>query len=393
MRMYQKTIDNNRILNFLLILLYFFLQAADSCSREMGLKIAPLGPIKVVLLITAIALLALQKKRTERIFFKELCSQLYLVIGYTILSAYFIIKNGAIYNATFIGLLRISITPLIVFFLLNVVSREDITKILQITFWLMFLSYLFTLKGRIHFAFSFSLMDSTGMPTESDFYSPIAIGLCIFFCFICRKRTYMLLSLFFVFLTYKRIMILFAFFWILFSGVLLRTKKMPYWFTPVFGVFYYFICIFYIRIVNGQASDFFYKKIGVDVDSLTMGRAWLMRSAMHNFVSHGLYSSTVNRRSMEMDIPMVYLEMGSLAVVITVICILLLVQRNWATLSICFFCLLELLTSHWLDISSFWIVFYICIGYLNKDLDESLSSKSLHRDADTSACCLDYSQR
>ncbi len=73
-------------------------------------------------------------------------------------------------------------------------------------------------------------------------------------------------------------------------------------------------------------------------------------------------SSTVGFKNMEMDLPMIYIEMGILSVAATIYFMLRLVKNNWYVFGIIGFCLLELLTSHWFDITYFWIVAYVTVG-------------------------------
>jgi hypothetical protein len=78
---------------------------------------------------------------------------------------------------------------------------------------------------------------------------------------------------------------------------------------------------------------------------------------------------------MEMDIPMIYVEMGILSVIITIYCMLKLVRGNWYNFTIIAFCLLELLTSHWFDIVYFWILAYITLGSVSYEENDSKKGK------------------
>ena len=115
-------------------------------------------------------------------------------------------------------------------------------------------------------------------------------------------------------------------------------------------------------ITCGNIDDFIYKYTGIYLATFTMGRSYFIQVLARNFTSLGFMSSIAFYKSIEMDLPMIYIEMGILPVFATIYIFTKIAKDNWYNFLIIIFCLLEMLTSHWLDITYFWIVFYITIG-------------------------------
>ena len=132
--------------------------------------------------------------------------------------------------------------------------------------------------------------------------------------------------------------------------------------------------------MTGGLEDLIFKYFNIRLIDFTMGRSFFMqvvlsRIATGTFVSTGFMSSVANFRTMEMDLPMIYVEMGFISVIATIYFMTKLAKDDWYCLFIILFCLLELLTSHWFDIVYFWIVAYITIGCIQYKKEESISYK------------------
>lgn len=67
-----------------------------------------------------------------------------------------------------------------------------------------------------------------------------------------------------------------------------------------------------------------------------------------------------------MDFPNMYLEMGILAVLVCVYTIFKLIRANAYNYIIVTFVMAEMVTSHFIDITYFWIFFYLTIMEINK---------------------------
>lgn len=367
----------NRTINYIALFALFFLQNVDNYVRERHLSVLGLNTIKnITLLIVGLLFIyeILQlKKITDSawtpFFTDELKSILILAISFLVLSIFYIIKNGGYVSVTFIGIFKIVVPAVIAYAIINVMEMQDIYKLMSILLILSFIGYLISKIDVLSVSNikQINFMTSSS-PFEANFFSPTAMAFCLFFCFYRKKKSLTYLSVFFTIMTFKRIMILYAIFLLLIGG-LVQKRKISSKVVSVFAVAFLVLSIFYIKLMRGECTDIVKQLIGIDVNTFVMGRAYFMQVIIRNFKSLGYMSSTVGHQSMEMDIPMIYTEMGFLSVIAIIFSLLDLVKHNMYNFLIIVFCLLELLTSHWLDIPYFWIVTYITIGCITYRTD------------------------
>lgn len=379
---------NTRRLNYIMMFSLFFIQAVDNYCRTKLMGLSGINTIKNGLLVIMtlfflyeIFLLKSDKRQSDSIFWDETKSIISLVIVFALLSFYFMYKNHGFEMVTIIGLVRIIMPIITAYSLLNVMDVKKIYNLMSILLIIMFVAYIYAVAdiitirniSAINFIRSYS-------PFESNMFSPAAMGFCLFFCYYRKHKILTVLSVFFTIMTFKRIMVLYAVFLLLFGGVAKKMGRMPVWITKIFMVAYIFFSVFYIQLMSGAIEDLIFQYFGISVRSFSMGRSYLMGVILKDFKSLGFMTSTVNYRSMEMDIPMIYVEMGILAVIATIYFMTKLVKDNWYNFFIIVFCLLELLTSHWFDIVYFWIVAYItigCITYENRSVNDGYKRKKV----------------
>ena len=362
---------NTRRLNYIMMFSLFVVQAFDNYCREMKIGLNGINTIKngLLLFMTLIFLyeiFLLRRKNGEvfdRAFFDETKSIISLAVVFGILSVYFMQKNHGFEMETITGLGRIVIPVIVAYALINVMNIKDIYNLMSILLIVMFVGYIYAIAHRITLKniLAIDFMNSYS-PFESSMFSPAAMGFCLFFCYFRKRRMLTVLSVFFTIMTFKRIMVLYALLLLAFGGIAKKMGKMSTWITKVFVLSFIAISMAYIGLMDGTIQDFVFRYTGLGINSFTMGRAFFMRTILRDFKSLGFMTSTVGYRSMEMDIPMVYVEMGILAVIALIYFMSKLIKNNWYNFLIVLFCLLELLTSHWLDIVYFWIVAYLTIG-------------------------------
>lgn len=365
------------------LFLVFFIQVFDYMARDLWGSFAVSIAKNIVMGIWGVLFFAevmlLYSKGYKPIFFKELLEILKLILVLIILLAFFAIKNEIIYINTFIShLLRWIIPVLLAFTILNVMTKKQIELIMEISLVVSFIGYFiadvipnFSVEAvqMISFAASRSVF-------ESNMFSPVAAAYCLYFGYH-RKKCFLWLSVLFVFLTFKRFIILTAAFLLLFGKIFTTEKQMPVYFIRLIKIAFAILAYIYIALMMGKHSELFERILGISVDSFTMGRSYLLRLIMDSsFKSAGFgsmagYVQSAGMRHIEMDLPQFYIEMGILSVLAVIHFMLNLVQRSWYNLVITIFCLVQMLTSHWYDITYFWILMYITIGsitYKSQDI-------------------------
>lgn len=365
----MKLDQNTKKFNYVSLSMIFLLQIIDNFVRDKNIAISELNAAKNIglLLVGLMFLYEIYRLREfednySAYFGDELRHIFILAASFLLLSIFYMIKNNGCFFETFVGIFKIIMPAVMAYAVINVMNVQDIYKIMSILLILSFIAYLISILDIITISNikQINFMTSNS-PFESNFFSPTAMAFCLFFCFYRKNTFFTVMSVFFTIMTFKRIMILYAIF-LLFVGKIIQKKTISDKAVFIFGTAFLALSVFYIRLMSGKIPDIINEFIGIDVNAFAMGRSYFMRVIIRDFKSFGYMSSTINYRSMEMDIPMIYTEMGILSVIVLIYCFLNLVKNNMYNFLIIVFCLLELLTSHWLDIPYYWFVTYITIG-------------------------------
>lgn len=371
-----------RLMNFVGLVFVFFLQIIDNINREMNLNIPGLNALKNIFLLLLCCMFIwevyhLYRKGNKLIFVDETKSVVKLTIIFALLSVYYILKNDGFNIATVEGLVRILVPIVVAFAALNVMTIDEIYQFMCVMLIISFVGYLYTIGlSNLTLAniLSVSILKSHS-PFESNFFSPIAVSFCLFFCYYRKNKVLMFLSVIFTIMTFKRIMIFYSIFLLLFGWLFKTSYQVPKWLIWVYKIVFLMLSLFYISLMLGTVGDVIYQYFGINVNDFSMGRSWLMQNIYNKFTSYGFMTSTVEFRSMEMDIPQFYIEMGLFSIIAVIHYITNIAKRNWYNFLIIIFCMLELLTSHWIDIVYFWMIMYITIGCVAYKDKQNIMSK------------------
>lgn len=375
--------SKQRKLNYVGVFAIFFLQMIDNFLKDLNVNntiifLAKNGCLMVVCALFLWEIYLLRKNGKNSTFNDEMKSILAMAGVFLLLSIYYMIKNNGVHMVTFEGIFRIMLPMVVAYAVLNVMMLNDIYKLMTVLLVVTFVGYLIS-QGlenlTLENLMSISLVESYS-PFESNYFSPTAVGFCLFFCYYRRNKFLTLLSVVFTIMTFKRFMIIYSLFLFLTGWLLKKLKKMPKILEVIFGLIFFGITIFYIQLMLGDVEDIIYQILGISANQFTMGRAWLMNDLIfRGFESTGFYTTTLNYRSIEMDFPQIYLEMGYFSIIATIYFLLRLVKQNWYNFFVIVFCLVQLLTSHWFDITYFWIVMYITIGCVAYKSDDKIDKK------------------
>lgn len=356
-------------INYFAFLLVFLLQIIDNVFRDIHLRMAGVSLLKNGLLLFCLCLFGwevylLLQSGKKMIFTNETKSVVKLAILFLVLSLYYSVKNNGIHLITFEYLFRLLLPLFVAFVVLNVMSEDEIYN-LMVAFLLISFGGYFLINIpdiTLESIKSISVVKSYS-PFESNFFSPTAMALTLYFCYYRKNKFYTSLSVFFTLMTFKRIMLLYSIFLLLCGGLSIVKKKVPSFIIRLFKVVFFLLTVLYILLMVGVIEDVIYKWFHITLAQFSMGRAWLMQRVLNSdYKSTGWATTLLEFRSMEMDLPQIYIEMGILAVIGTIHYITEIGRKNWYNFLIIIFCLGELLTSHWFDITYFWLVMYITLG-------------------------------
>lgn len=354
-------------LNIILVFLLFSVETLDNYVREVGANLPHLKNIILMILlgVSFIQFFSIRKQNKERILLKEqLSDNLKICVTFAALSIYFIVKNQGFYIETVLGLVKLFLPVFIAYIMLNTLSQRQIYDIMQFYLILSIIFYIFTIgiqNFTVENIASVNFLDSYS-PFESTFFSPSAFALFFYFTYNNKRIWPILLSVLFVFLTFKRFMIVIVFFTLVVNRFINDNRKIPVWVARLLSIAFILGTWFYMLVMEGYLDNFLEKYIGMDMNQFTMGRGWLLQNLQYHFTSYGFGSANIQARSIEMDLPMFYMEMGIIAVAVFVICLYRMADNRIFNVYFVSAVLVELVTSHFYDITFFWIIFYLTIG-------------------------------
>lgn len=361
--------------NVLIVFAIMFFHIMDCFFHEVY-SISVFGYIKNLVLLCFLIYCMLEFKiNKNHICLRELREILFMIIAFLVLSIYQMMKNETWNIIPFLGSFRVIVPAFLSFYLVNMYKMKEFGQLIKVIFCLSFAFYVFSLLMTDRFNLDsfnrLTLSTFNGVTTESDLFSPLSMGLCIFLCSNEKRKIWKVLSLIFVIMTNKRIMILYAFILVLFGRFFLK-KNVSNRIKVITGIVAFLITVFYIRMNLQIIDDTIIQKIfKVNLDSFAMGRAWLYRTIYHSsYLGAGfqtLNSIKFVPRGAEMDFPNMYLEMGLLSIAVCIFIMLRLSRNNLYNYVIVTFVIVEMITSHFIDITYFWIFFYVTIMYINKN--------------------------
>lgn len=368
--------------DMMILYFIFFFHIVDCFLKEVyGIYVFTY--VKNLMMLLFIMYCFIQKKIKISWFGnKEFKTIILMSVTFLAISIYQMMKNDTFNFIPFIGITRILMPIFATYYIVNIYKLKDITDTckgsLCISFAFYILDLLLTKRFSLDAFLNLTLSTTNGVITESNVFSPLSMGLCIFLCANEKRNMWTLLSLIFVVMTNKRVMILYGIILFFFGQYFLKMliKKKYQFITAVLVLI---VTVYYIQMNLQMIDDSLIQNIfKVDLDSFGMGRAWLYRNIYNsNYKSAGfqtLNSSQFVQRSAEMDFPNMYLEMGALSILACVYAMFRLIRTNMYNYVIVTFVMVEMITSHFIDITYFWLFFYLTVFEINKSTELSLMS-------------------
>ena len=208
-----------RAVNIFSLAIVFFLQVLDNYLREVGGSFS-VNAIKNVFLFGVIVLFGIefyQKKinniRKRILLSGEVKAVIWMIGMLLCLSIFQMLKNSTISFVPFEGTLKLLLPIIAAFLIVNTFNERDIYKLMCFFLYLSIGGFICA-KGIAEVCtFDFgmlSLKESANSLLESDFFSPTAMSLFIYFCYNRKSKINLLLAFIFTVMTHKRIMTLYA---------------------------------------------------------------------------------------------------------------------------------------------------------------------------------------
>ncbi len=319
-------------------------------------------------------------------FFKERKFLLSIIVaivflGFSIYEANAIERSLNIRTYIQIGLFLLP--TLYAFVAINLFSRDEIIKLMEITTILLIITYLTEDKHSIIQLLNIDnwlkidIINSTSF-TESHICARAGLILFLFFYYLYRvdkKKVYVVYSVITFILTllcFKRLDIVFAILTIIFGRAYSFKKKVKPWTIVITTVAVVAITMLYLEFLNGNILK------NIDVYHLTSGRSkilelWNKKGAL----SYGYGSSLlIIRRSIEMDLVQMYMELNWFALLSFVGVYVYISKENIYSYYIMLYILVNMLTASSLANTLAWVVQMIAIAVIATDTKKRLEEKN-----------------
>ncbi len=182
--------------------------------------------------------------------------------------------------------------------------------------------------------------------------------LCLLICLLSFKRLSFILSVVFLFI-YK---------------FLPKRKVSPILIT-ILVIFFTLVPFIVLWLISDGGQSFFLNTFGMELDKFTTGRVDLIETVLNGMNGHyngfGSISNFLNKNnssidlvSMHCDILMLYLECSIVSVFLYINSILRIGRKNYITLFMALYLILELVISQFLTNMGAWTIFFMFVYYM-----------------------------
>lgn len=215
-----------------------------------------------------------------------------------------------------------------VFLAVNILSYEDIDRIMITTLYVAWVAYIinqFIITGGSHLGISVSIIDSSS-PFENSEVSAIAFAIaCYYIYFRKRHSACCFWSVLLTMACFKRVYMLFVIILLVCSGKLNKEQKVNKFIRwpllLVSSLLFVAATLFYLYTMEPQNLAWTFEKLHFDVNSFSMYRSYRVQYLIqHHYVSYGLASSTsflatnpgswYTQNTLELDLIKMLIELG-----------------------------------------------------------------------------------
>lgn len=377
-----------QIINIFLFISYFAIKGFGDIYMRSGGEQEGIFAVKHFILLFGALFLVIQgyllnRDASSSSFFTGVKSIMTIVIVFTIISL--IHFDGSIGQGyqTLLSLLMILYPGLYVFSLFQIMSYEQVFKLVKLGFIIYALAYLFVISGELN-VYNFMSMNfvESYSPFENSDFSSGLIGFFLYFCAVKTKKKWILASALLNFLVFKRVAIVFMPI-LLFVGLFYPvdkqiSSKWKYFFATV--LLLSTLLEFYIMQPDNMAR-LLNKMPNIDPHYLFMGRNDMFENLLASgFQSAGLNSTNlILGRTFEIESLKLLLEMGLFGYVVFCFSMWKITSNNlYSTVVMIYFSIKVLSSSTFSSSSSpfMMLLIYLAIASRNemtKEINEERS--------------------
>lgn len=237
-------------------------------------------------------------------------------------------QTGRFTIGTFGEATRMAVPFIYVFLAVNILSHEDIDRIMITTLYVAWVAYIinqFIITGGSHLGTSVSIIDSSS-PFENSEVAAIAFAIACYYIYFRKQHSACCFwSVLLTMACFKRVYMLFVIILFVCSGNLNKEQKVNKFIRwpllLVSSLLFVAATSFYLYTMEPQNLAWTFEKLHLDVNTFSMYRSYRVQYLIqHNYVSYGLSSSTsflatnpgswFRQSTLELDLIKILIELG-----------------------------------------------------------------------------------
>lgn len=312
----------------------------------------PLGLNFLVLLVSTV------KRRTKLLFMDELKTMSILILILGCLSLNRSVVAGKFAFNSIRELIQIILPFVLTFFVLNLLSFDEIASFMKFSLLCTIIGYLFSinLESITIDNMMRMLTESTYSPFENSAFAEVASGLGAYFIYNRKRMPFAaLLAVFLNFLCWKRVFVLMAVILLVISFMDKARDNLKRMTVLVTSIGWAFIVFFTFHIYHRETADYIRATYNINLERFTGYRIYrLWYCYERGFQSYGLGSTSnyINNfghflgREFEMDFIRIMFEIGPIAIFAICYAYLKITRCNKYSYLLIVFCFLNLLMAN-----------------------------------------------
>lgn len=306
------------------------------------------------------------------IFIEEFKSIFIICFCFVGISIFKIIINNVLRFDFLISIFKIFLPIIITFFIVNTLNYKEIDFLFKSVLLISIIGYVIQIGIKtftIENLFSISFSNSYS-PFESNNFAGIACVSCFYFNYFRKNSFLSILATIFCLLTFKRLSILFAIITFILPIFVNPNKRIKSISKNIFPIIFFVSTIFYCYLLIPENQFYIESIFNVSLSKLTMGRSELLKTLMENtWINNGIGSiQFFLGRNLEMELIQFYLEVSFVGLFIFCWEMWKITSNKLYSIIVMLFVFINLLTSHSLQNSFNWIMYYLMF-YCIKNFD------------------------
>lgn len=376
-----------KALNYFMFITVFAVKIIIEVLNEKNFGLSINDNLKYLIFTIAIALclfeLFIYINRGGKCIFKKELIFLLVICGIFLFYSSYLAReiNISIPTRTYVEIIYLIMPALYSFCIVNIYTFKELEKLMKILFWVYLILYMYSINifsVSINDILNISFVNSNSYFESSIFAFPMLVLFFFFSYYRKNNKYYWIGSFIFTLLTFKRMIMVWAIILFILDNIMeLRFNIKRKWKYIFAIVFIFGTVIYYQALTDTGFGKIMVDKLGMDLESGTMGRKWFLSLILNRqYHTFGYGSSSVilgeifnvgDIKYLEMDLVKIYLELGIGCLSIFTIYFWKITKDNLFNIIMMLSIFMNLLVSHSLTNPFEWTIIYLILICISKN--------------------------